>query len=59
VLLLASVSLYEACCKVASFIWTLGFQWVGGVDVMALPLLRGVVHAAMQLAARQFAVFPR
>jgi Ca2+-dependent lipid-binding protein len=32
---------------------------VGGVDVMALPMLRGVVRMATQLAARQFAVFPR
>jgi Ca2+-dependent lipid-binding protein len=32
---------------------------VGGVDVMALPMLRTVVRAATRLAAHQFVVFPR
>jgi Ca2+-dependent lipid-binding protein len=32
---------------------------VGGADVMALPMLRGVVRIATQLLSRQYAVFPR
>jgi Ca2+-dependent lipid-binding protein len=32
---------------------------VGGVDVMALPMLRTTVRTATRLAAHQFVVFPR
>jgi Ca2+-dependent lipid-binding protein len=32
---------------------------LGGVDVMALPMLRGVVRMATKLVSRQFVVFPR
>ncbi|KAF6259938.1 hypothetical protein COO60DRAFT_1700585 [Scenedesmus sp. NREL 46B-D3] len=32
---------------------------LGGIDVMALPMLRGAVRMATQLAARQYVVFPR
>lgn len=32
---------------------------LGGLDLMALPLIRGVFRLGIRLAARQYAVYPK
>lgn len=34
-------------------------HWLGGVDLMALPLVRGLFRLGLRLASRQFAVYPK